>query len=85
MPSPIYQQLQPMNGFETMLMQFKQNPMALLSRGFNIPNNLNDPNQILQYLLNTNQVTQQQVNNIMQMANNPTIQNLLRRYSPSSI
>ena len=79
MPSPIYQQLQPDNSFESMLMQFKQNPLAMLSQRFNIPTNLSDPNQILQYLLNTNQVSQQQVNNIMQMKNNPNIQNLLRR------
>lgn len=79
MPSPIYQQLQPNNSFESILEQFKQNPIAVLSQHFNIPTNLTDPNQILQYLLNTNQVTQQQVNNIMQMKNNPNIQNLLRR------
>jgi len=79
MPSPIYQQLQPNNSFENMLMQFKQNPLAMLSQRFNIPTNLSDPNQILQYLLNTNQVSQQQVNNIMQMKDNPNIQNLLRR------
>lgn len=79
MPSPIYQQLQPDNSFESMLMQFKQNPWPILSQRFNIPTNLSDPNQILQYLLNTNQVSQQQVNNIMQMKNNPNIQNLLRR------
>lgn len=79
MPSPIYQQLQPNNSFESMLMEFKQNPIGLLSQRFNIPMNLSDPVQILQYLLNTNQVSQQQVNSIMQMKNNPTIQNLLRR------
>lgn len=79
MPSPIYQQLQPDNSFESMLMEFKQNPIGLLSQRFNIPMNLSDPIQILQYLLNTNQVSQQQVNSIMQMKNNPTIQNLLRR------
>lgn len=79
MPSPIYQQLQPNNSFENMLIQFKQNPIAMLSQRFNIPMNLNDPNLILQYLLNTNQVSQQQVNSIMQMKNNPAIQNLLGR------
>lgn len=79
MPSPIYQQLQPDNSFESLLMQFKQNPLAMLSQRFNIPMNLNDPNQILQYLLNTNQVNQQQVNSIMQMKNYPVFQNLLRR------
>lgn len=77
MPSPIYQQFQSNDGLTSMLMQLKQNPSGMLSTRFNVPQNLNDPNQILQYLLNTNQVTQQQVNNLMQMKNNPVIQNLL--------
>lgn len=79
MPSPIYQQFQANNNLLSMLMQFKQNPLGMLSQRFNIPMNMNDPNQILQYLLNTNQVSQQQVNNVMQMKNNPEIQNLLRQ------
>ncbi len=49
--------------------RFMQNPLAMLSQRFNIPGNLNDPNQIIQHLLNTGQVTQQQVNNAMQMRN----------------
>lgn len=77
MPSPIYQQFQSNNGLASMLIQLKQNPIGMLSSKFNIPQNLNDPNQILQYLLNTNQVTQYQVNSLMQMKNNPVIQNLL--------
>lgn len=54
-----------------MVNQIKQNPMAVLSQRFNIPQNMNDPNQIIQHLLNTGQVTQQQVNNAMQMRNHP--------------
>jgi len=53
------------------LSQFKQNPMAMLSQRFNIPQNLNNPNDIIQHLLNTGQVSQQQVNNAMQMRNHP--------------
>lgn len=79
MPSPIYQQFQTNNNLLSMLMQFKQNPLGMLSQRFNIPINMNDPNQILQHLLNTNQVSQQQVNSVMQMKNNPEIQNLLRQ------
>ncbi|MBO7732818.1 MAG: hypothetical protein J6S67_09705 [Methanobrevibacter sp.] len=58
-----------MNPFQ-MLNQIKQNPMAMLSRRFNIPQNMNvnDPNEIIQYLLNTGQVSQQQYNNANQMA-----------------
>ena len=43
----------------------------MLSQKFNIPNNMNDPNEIIQHLLNTGQVTQQQVNQAMQMRNHP--------------
>lgn len=68
-----------MNNMLQMYQQLKQNPMALLSQRFNIPQgmNMNDPNAIIQHLLNTNQVSQTQVNNAMQMRNNPTIQSLL--------
>lgn len=69
MPNPLYQQLnpQPQNNFANMLQQLKQNPVAILSQKYNIPQNLNDPNQILQYLLSTRQVSQDQVNRAMQM------------------
>ncbi len=43
---------------------------------YNIPQGMNDPNAIIQHLLNTGQVSQAQVNQIMQMRNNPQIQNL---------
>lgn len=66
------------NNFMTMLNQFKQNPMAMLSQRFNIPQGMNDPNQIIQHLLNSGQVSQEQVNKVMQMKNNPQIQNLLK-------
>ena len=51
--------------------QMQQNPIQFLSRRFNIPQNLNNPNDIIQHLLNSGQVTQTQVNNAMQMSNNP--------------
>lgn len=61
-----------------MVNQYKQNPMALLSQRYNIPANLSNPNDIIQHLLNTGQVTQSQVNNAMQMRNNPMIQQLMK-------
>lgn len=78
MPSPIYQQSQPQNSMLSMIAQFRQNPMSVLSQRYNIPPNLTDPNEILQHLLNTQQVSQDQVNRVMQMRNNPQIQQLLR-------
>ena len=52
------------------LMAIRQNPMqALLQRGFNVPANLcNNPNAIIQYLLNSGQVSQQQYNNAVNLA-----------------
>ncbi len=78
MSSPLYQQFQPQNNFLTTLNQFKQNPMAMLSRKYNIPQDMNDPNQILQHLLNSGQVTQEQVNRVMQMKNDPQFQKLIQ-------
>ena len=78
MASPLYQQFQPQNNFLTMLNQFKQNPVGMLSQKFNIPQDMNNPNDILQHLLNTHQVSQEQVNKVMQMKNDPQIQNLLK-------
>jgi hypothetical protein len=66
------------NNFMTILNQFKQNPMAMLSQRFNIPQGMNDPNQIIQHLLNSGQVSQEQVNRVMQMKNNPQFQNLFK-------
>ena len=70
-----------MNPFQLMNMyqQFKTNPMQLLSQRFNIPQDMNNPNDIIQHLLNTNQVSQAQVNNAMNMRNNPIIQQLMRK------
>ena len=67
-----------MNNILAMFNQLKQNPMAVLSKKFNIPQNLNNPQDIIQHLLNTKQVSQAQVNQVMQMRNNPMIQQLLR-------
>lgn len=79
MVSPLYKQFQPQNNLINMLTQFKQNPMAVLSQRFRIPQNMNDPDQILQHLLNSGQVSQEQVNKVMQMKNDPQIQNLFKR------
>lgn len=58
-----------MAGIMQMLQQFKQNPMQmLLQRRLNVPQNvMNDPNAILNYLVQSGQVSQQQINNAYQM------------------
>lgn len=60
-----------MNNPLQMLNALRTNPMQILSQRFNIPQNinLNNPNDIIQYLLNSKQVTQDQVNRAMQMRN----------------
>lgn len=71
-----------MNPFSLLqaIAQIKQNPIAVLGQRFNIPQNLNNPNDIIQHLLNTGQVTQEQVNQeynqVMQMRKNPMFKNL---------
>ena len=55
----------------TMLQQLKANPVQfLLQRRFNVPQNisLNDPNAILNYLVTSGQISQAQINNAYQMA-----------------
>lgn len=70
------------NDIVNLYQQIRTNPIQMLSRKFNIPQSVNqtDPNEILQYLLNTGQVTQSQVNQAMSMKNNPLLQQLMSRY-----
>lgn len=70
-----------MNNIFQMYQQLRQNPMQMLARRFNIPSNvnMNDPNSIIQHLINSGQVSQQQVNQMMTMRNNPMIQQLMNR------
>lgn len=57
------------NAIIGMLQQFKQNPMQfLVSRRLNVPQNvMNDPNAILDHLVKTGQISQQQINSAYQM------------------
>lgn len=66
------QLFQAMMGAQPNIMQavqsLKQNPMQfILQRKFNVPQNIaNDPNAIIQHLMNTGQVSQQSYNAVMQ-------------------
>ena len=53
-----------------MVNQIKQNPMQFLaSKGLNLPQNIaNDPNAIIQHLMNNGQVSQDQYNQAVKMA-----------------
>ena len=53
-----------------MVQQLKSNPLQfLMQRRFNVPQNvMNDPNAILNHLLSSGQISQQQINSAYQMA-----------------
>jgi len=71
-----------MNIFQAYQM-LRSNPMQILSQRFNIPQNIsNNPNDIIQHLLNTGQINQAQVNQAMSMRNNPMIQQMLGGQTP---
>lgn len=55
------------NNLYQMLQQLRSNPMQMLSQRFNIPQNINTPQDIIQHLLNTGQVSQEDVNRAMEM------------------
>ena len=60
-----------MNNILGMLPQLKANPLQfLMQMRMNIPQNvpMNDPNAILNHLVQTGQINQQQINNAYQMA-----------------
>ncbi len=51
-----------------MLPQLKNNPMAILSR-FNVPQNIaNNPQAVIQQMMNNGTISQEQYNNAMQIA-----------------
>ena len=46
------------------IQQYKNNPLEAVSKGFNLPDGMTDPNEILKHLLESGQVSQKQVDNI---------------------
>ena len=53
-----------------MLAQLKSNPMAILKR-YGVPQDIaNDPNAVIQHLMNNGVVSQAQYNNAVNMAQN---------------
>lgn len=63
-----------------MISNLQQNPMQILRQaGLNIPNGVNSPQDIIQHLLNSGQITQEQVNQAQQMQKNPMFANLFNR------
>ena len=61
-----------MGNMQAMLSQLKQNPIQfLMQKRFNIPQGIavNDPNAIINHLLQTRQISQEQVNAAYQQMN----------------
>jgi hypothetical protein len=54
--------------FMQMLGQIKADPLSFLGRKYNIPQGMTNPNDIIQHLMNTGQVSQQQYNAVNQAA-----------------
>lgn len=63
------------------LMNLYQQMRADPRKFFNLPPdvNVNSPEGIMQYLLNTGKISQAQVNNAMNMRNSPLVQRLMGR------
>ena len=59
-----------MNNPFMMMNQLKQNPIQfMMQSGFNLPNEIgNDPNKIIEHLMKSGQISQEQYNNAVQMA-----------------
>lgn len=54
---------------QQMMTQFRSNPAQMLMRlGYNIPPNLTTPDQIGPYLLQSGQISKQQVNQLMALS-----------------
>jgi len=66
--NPLFEAMGNTPSMAQLLQQLKANPMAVLSRRFNLPQNMNDPNAIIQHLVQTGQVSQEKVNAAFQQA-----------------
>lgn len=67
-PMPFGGNMSRMNPMQ-MLQQLQQNPVQMLRQaGLNVPDNLSNPNDIIQHLMNSGQVSQDAYNRARQMA-----------------
>lgn len=66
--NPLYQKMNQNNPLN-MVHEIKNNPAQFLAtRGVNIPNGMNNPNDILTHLMNTGKVSQGRYNQAVNMA-----------------
>lgn len=57
-----------MNPF-LMYQQFMSNPIQMLSKKYNLPEGMNNPEEILKHLVSSGQVKQEQIDGIMNICN----------------
>ena len=67
-----------MNNIINMIMQARQNPMAVISQRFNIPQNIQKPQDMVQHLLDSGQISQDQLNQTMQMSHDPRFRQMMK-------
>lgn len=67
-----------MNNIINMIMQARQNPMAVISQRFNIPQNIQKPQDMVQHLLDSGQISQGQLNQTMQMSRDPRFRQMMK-------
>lgn len=60
-----------MNNIFNRIMQARQNPMAIISQRFKIPQYIQKPQDMAQYLLDSGQITQEQLNQSVRMSRSP--------------
>lgn len=72
MSNPLFQALGGQQNPMNMLNELRTNPVQFVIRqGFNLPQNIPaDPNSIIQYLLNSGQISQDRYNQAIQLAQN---------------
>ena len=63
-----------MNNLMGMYQQFMQNPIQMISKKYNLPEGMNNPDDILKHLVNSGQVKQEQIDSIV---NNPMIRQFM--------
>lgn len=66
--NPLFEAMGNTPSMAQLLQQLKANPMAVLSRRFNLPQGMSNPNDIIQHLVQTGQVSQERVNAAYQQA-----------------
>lgn len=70
MANPFFNALGGMNQMP-MLSQLMANPLGMLRKaGFNVPDNVSNPQAIIQHLMNSGQISQAQLTQAQQMAHN---------------